>query len=300
MRRITRRRGLGEAPSRAPCCWRGAVAAEHRQRQARDRRWSQPGSTRSATGSSVSWPGRRCADRTELGPARGDGLGARDLRARHRRARARRLLAGARQLPRSSRAAVPVDVPSSGDADRPGARGRCARRFARCGPQAVIQGGDLIDNDQHNELEHALAVLQRRAGPTRAAAATDTSASSSAVEPRSRSTTAPTSTRRATPACCVRRFGRSPPRGLGAAWLPVLGDHDALVAGELVPTRADAVAGGRRSRAVGPAAGPDAAARRARQAADLAGRAAGRPGSSSRCSPGAGGADGEGAGRFLA
>ena len=35
-----------------------------------------------------------------------------------------------------------------------------ARAIRALGPDAVIQGGDLIDNDQRNELAHALGVLR--------------------------------------------------------------------------------------------------------------------------------------------
>ena len=101
-------------------------------------------------------------------------------------------------------------------------------------PQLAIQGGDLIDNDQSNELEHALAAL--RGG---------------LVDPGSGrlgyygvqlgSDTDPFYYRPAVDAPrypqllhdAVRRFAS---RGVGAPVYPVLGDHDALVAGTLLPT----------------------------------------------------------------
>jgi len=102
------------------------------------------------------------------------------------------------------------------------------------GPELVIQGGDLIDNAQSNELLTAQAVLDggrvRPGSPTgryfgvQAPSNTDPFYYRPDVDaPRYPGLLQ----------AAVRMF-RSP--GAGASIYPVLGDHDALVAGELVPT----------------------------------------------------------------
>ncbi len=107
-------------------------------------------------------------------------------------------------------------------------------------PDVVIQGGDLIDNDQANELSWALAAL--RGGWVRpepyAGVQLPGNADPFYYRPDLDAPRHPGLLRAAS------RPLRSP--GLGARWLPVLGDHDILVQGELPPdptTRALATGG---------------------------------------------------------
>ncbi len=100
-------------------------------------------------------------------------------------------------------------------------------------PQLVIQGGDLVDNDQNNELAHALALLA--GGRVRPGSGAD-----GYYGVQLPSDPDPFYYRPAIDAprhpgmlnAAVRPFRSA---GLGVEWLPVLGDHDGLVAGELVP-----------------------------------------------------------------
>jgi hypothetical protein len=102
------------------------------------------------------------------------------------------------------------------------------------GATVVIQGGDVIDNDQNNELERALTLL--RGGRVHPGSGPDgyygvQLASDSDPFYYRPDIDAPRHPDMLNAA--VRSFAS---RGVGADWLPVLGDHDALVAGELVAT----------------------------------------------------------------
>jgi 3',5'-cyclic AMP phosphodiesterase CpdA len=101
-------------------------------------------------------------------------------------------------------------------------------------PHAIIQGGDLIDNVQYNELAHALAVLRggtvRPGSGRRGYYGVQLSSDTDPFYYRP-GVDAPVHPRLLAQA--VTPF-QSP--GIGAPVLPVFGDHDALVAGTFAPT----------------------------------------------------------------
>jgi 3',5'-cyclic AMP phosphodiesterase CpdA len=113
-----------------------------------------------------------------------------------------------------------------------------ARTIRALGPDAVIQGGDLIDNDQRNELTWALAAL--RGGLVRPDRYYGVQLASDPDPFYYR----PDLDAPQHPGLLTRAARPFVSPGAGAPVYPVLGDHDILVAGELAAnsrTRALAV-----------------------------------------------------------
>ncbi len=191
--------------------------------------WSDPG----GTGTLAPGPGEALVARTELGPVRAtDGVIA---TLAH--------VTDAHVLDASSPARVPF-------LDRLGAAfestfrpqetltaqvlAGAARAIRAFGPDAVIQGGDLIDNDQSNELAHALSVL--RGGLVRPGSGRDGYYGVQLASDPDPFYYRPDLDAPQHPGLLSEAVRPFLARGLGAPTYPVLGDHDILVAGEIVPT----------------------------------------------------------------
>jgi hypothetical protein len=113
-------------------------------------------------------------------------------------------------------------------------------------PQVVIQGGDLLDNDQNNELVHALALLG--GGRVRPGSGPDGYYGVQLPSDPDPFYYRPAIDAPRHPGMLNAAVAPFTSAGLGADWLPVLGDHDGLVAGELVPnTETQALAVGERA-----------------------------------------------------
>ncbi len=103
------------------------------------------------------------------------------------------------------------------------------------GPDLVIQGGDLIDNAQSNELAPALELLN--GGRVRPGSGSDGYYGVQLPSNPDRAYYRPDVDVPRHPGILEHAVMPFTSSGLGSPWIAVLGDHDALVAGMLVPSR---------------------------------------------------------------